>query len=927
MKHNYLKSFKMQSTLTSTLVAVVFLFLLISPTSLNATLESNENEAILTPYVNVSEVLILDIKESLFGDVKLIQNQAAVITSLPASNTVGVGNTFTVDVFLDTTSQNTDGVDIKYLNFNPALLEVQQITPGTLYPSTQINTYNNTTGVVNFAQVTSAGSTYNGSGTLATITFFAKSAGTAALTFDFVLNDTTDTNVASAGVDVLTSATGASYTIENAQDTTSPNILNIQEANITTNSATVSFGANEQVTAYIEYGFDSSYGQQTSTAALAQNFNVSLSNLSAGATYHYRITATDTSSNQSQSLDQTFTTSPFADTVAPSAITNLSASNITETSVDLVTWSAPGDDGNTGVASSYDIRYSTLNISDAIWGSTIQVTGEPNPLVAGTLQSYTLVGLTPNTSYSTAMKTSDEVPNESDLSNVISFTTLALTDPDLDPDPDSDPTTSNGGGGGGGGSGSFQDIMAPSTPTNLTSIPADSQITIKWDNPTDSDFVRAVVIRKEGSAPSGLSDGEVVYEDNGEGFTDTDLDNTKTYYYAVYSYDKKPNYSQPVSISVQPAAGVTTISVPNTSQTKITTTTTSTAVTGILTRRLSVGMTSGQVKLLQQMLAQDPIIYPEAITSGYYGSLTAKAIQRFQIKYNIVSSGTPATTGFGSVGPKTLAKLNEVFGVQTTTPTLGGTAQIVTVPTSSSQQSVLGTVKGPFSIGMTSGQVKLLQQTLSQDSTIYPEANTSGYYGTLTKKAVQRFQCKHMDICSGSPSENGYGLAGPNTRARINGVYGEGGGVAQTQVIQTTPITQITSSLTQGQTDAIINLLVSFGAEQSVIDNVRASLGGAAQTVTESVPTPSSQQSVSGTVKGPFGIGMTSDQVKLLQQTLAKDSVIYPEANTSGYYGTLTRKAVQRFQCKYMNICSGSPSENGYGLAGPNTRARINEVF
>lgn len=37
-------------------------------------------------------------------------------------------------------------------------------------------------------------------------------------------------------------------------------------------------------------------------------------------------------------------------------------------------------------------------------------------------------------------------------------------------------------------------------------------------------------------------------------------------------------------------------------------------------------------------------------------------MQRFQKKYNIVSSGTPETTGYGLVGPKTRAKLNEVFG-------------------------------------------------------------------------------------------------------------------------------------------------------------------------------------------------------------------------------------------------------------------------
>jgi peptidoglycan hydrolase-like protein with peptidoglycan-binding domain len=65
----------------------------------------------------------------------------------------------------------------------------------------------------------------------------------------------------------------------------------------------------------------------------------------------------------------------------------------------------------------------------------------------------------------------------------------------------------------------------------------------------------------------------------------------------------------------------------------------------------------------------------------------------------------------------------------------------------------------------------------------------------------------------------------------------------------------------------------------------------------------------------------------MLQRVLAKDSTIYPEGVVTGYYGSGTVSAVQRFQSKYMGITSGSPSTNGYGLAGPGTRAKINEVF
>jgi len=138
---------------------------------------------------------------------------AATLSLSPFRSSVTVNEIFSVDILLDTVDAETDGIDIKYLNFDPTLLEVQQVVPGTLYPSTQSNSYDNEVGTINFAQVTSGGSTYNGSGTLATVTFKALSTGKAEVSFDFEEGNTRDTNVASAGIDVLTDADGGTYRI------------------------------------------------------------------------------------------------------------------------------------------------------------------------------------------------------------------------------------------------------------------------------------------------------------------------------------------------------------------------------------------------------------------------------------------------------------------------------------------------------------------------------------------------------------------------------------------------------------------------------------------------------------------------------------------------------------------------------------------
>lgn len=74
-------------------------------------------------------------------------------------------------------------------------------------------------------------------------------------------------------------------------------------------------------------------------------------------------------------------------------------------------------------------------------------------------------------------------------------------------------------------------------------------------------------------------------------------------------------------------------------------------------RALKPGMSGADVTRLQQFLASDPSVYPTGQVTGYYGPLTQAAVQRWQIKYNIVASGSVETTGFGMVGPRTAAAM------------------------------------------------------------------------------------------------------------------------------------------------------------------------------------------------------------------------------------------------------------------------------
>jgi peptidoglycan hydrolase-like protein with peptidoglycan-binding domain len=81
-----------------------------------------------------------------------------------------------------------------------------------------------------------------------------------------------------------------------------------------------------------------------------------------------------------------------------------------------------------------------------------------------------------------------------------------------------------------------------------------------------------------------------------------------------------------------------------------------------ITSSLDIGSQGSQVTELQTYLARDTNIYPSGLVTGYFGPLTQAAVQRFQAAQGIVSSGSPATTGYGRVGPQTMARLNALMG-------------------------------------------------------------------------------------------------------------------------------------------------------------------------------------------------------------------------------------------------------------------------
>ena len=140
--------------------------------------------------------------------------------------------------------------------------------------------------------------------------------------------------------------------------------------------------------------------------------------LDANTEYWFRAKTRDESDNES-GLSNLASGTTLQELMPPSQISDLKATAINDTTF-LLTWTAPGDDGrHAGTASLYDVRYSFLQgITTSNWPNAQNVDGEPPPKPAGEPESLFVVVDRPDGNYGFAVKTADEVPNWSGISNV-----------------------------------------------------------------------------------------------------------------------------------------------------------------------------------------------------------------------------------------------------------------------------------------------------------------------------------------------------------------------------------------------------------------------------------------------------------------------------------------------------------------------------
>lgn len=113
------------------------------------------------------------------------------------------------------------------------------------------------------------------------------------------------------------------------------------------------------------------------------------------------------------------------DTIPPGPVTDLEVVFASVASVKL-RWTAPGDIGASGRAGQYDLRHALSPLTEEAWSGAQRVEGLPTPAAAGTAESLIVSGLEMGTTYSFALKATDDALNESALSNVATRSTASL---------------------------------------------------------------------------------------------------------------------------------------------------------------------------------------------------------------------------------------------------------------------------------------------------------------------------------------------------------------------------------------------------------------------------------------------------------------------------------------------------------------------
>jgi chitodextrinase len=449
--------------------------------------------------------------------------------------------------------------------------------------------------------------------------------------------------------------------------------------------------------------------------------------------YSYTVAAYDAAGNVSpQSSPSSVTV--ISDTTPPAAPANFSATTTPNFQVNL-SWSASTD--NVGVAGYYVYRNGIRIMTSA------SLTGT----------SYTDASGTPGATYAYSVAAYDAAGNISPQSPAVTVTLII-------------------------------DNTPPSLPTNfsVTAVATSSTETIlSWTGSVDNVGVAGYYIYRNGTQIANITPATTTYLDTG-------LSPATTYGYAVAAYDAAGNISEKT-----PVLNATTIPLDLTPP--------------FIPGGLSAVATSSTEIFVSWQPSSDNVG-----VAGYYlyrnstqiANLTGPTSTTYldsglspQLSYiytvsayaagNASQQSSPASAITPLVFTAPAASSTAVVSVSVAPPlVVSSTAVSAPAPTAAASTSVSAVFTNSLYTGLRSNDVTTLQSFLVNEGYL-AAGHATGFYGALTEQAVEKFQCDHAIVCSGTSLTTGWGLVGAKTRNVLNSLYNDVAASSTTSTASGTP--------------------------------------------------------------------------------------------------------------------------------------------
>ncbi|MBI4553917.1 MAG: T9SS type A sorting domain-containing protein, partial [Candidatus Latescibacteria bacterium] len=263
-------------------------------------------------------------------------------------------------------------------------------------------------------------------------------------------------------------------------------------------TGTITWTTNEPANSVVEFGTTSALGQTKSVSEAVASHTVTITRMTPGSTYFYRVQSTDQSGNgPTQSSIASFAAANTADTTPPV----LTAVSTTGTTHNLVSVSWTTDEPATSILRVFQT------------GTTDTVTVGSGALVTShTLSVTDTTKIRPSTGYTLIVESADARNNVGASSTTV--------------------TTAAG-----------ADVTPPSAPATVTATPGSEQVLVTWSAVADADLAGYDVFQNSIQVVSGLTTTT---------YTATGLTNGTAYTYQIKAADLAGNRS-----SLSPSASAT----------------------------------------------------------------------------------------------------------------------------------------------------------------------------------------------------------------------------------------------------------------------------------------------------------------------------------------------------------------------------------